>query len=98
MADSFKLEFPSYPTSELNELSAEESSGDEVELNEISRGKRWGNNNKHNQKCSSFSNNTTTATDPNKTNLRTANKANSGTKAKRLKDHIDPGVSPLCTH
>ena len=45
VADSFKLEFPSYPTSELNEMSAEESSGDEVELNEISRGKKWGNNN-----------------------------------------------------
>ena len=57
MADSFKLEFPSYPTSELNELSTEESSGDEAELNEMSRGKRWGNSNKHNQKCSSFSNN-----------------------------------------
>ena len=57
MADSFKLEFPNYPTSELNELSTEESSGDEVELNEMSRGKRWGNNNKYNQKHSSFSNN-----------------------------------------
>ena len=57
MADSFKLEFPSYPTSKLNELSTEESSGDEVELNEMSRGKRWGNNNKYNQKRSSFSNN-----------------------------------------
>ena len=57
VADSFKLEFPSYPTSKLNELSTEESSGDEAELNEISRGKRWGNNNNHNQKHSSFSNN-----------------------------------------
>ena len=58
MANSFKLEFPSYhPTSKLNELSTEESSGDEVELSEMSRGKRWGNNNKHNQKYSSFSNN-----------------------------------------
>ena len=57
VADSFKLEFPSYPANELNDLSTEESSGDEVELNEMSIGKRWGNNNKHNQKCSSFSNN-----------------------------------------
>ena len=57
VANSFKLEFPSYPTSTLNELSAEESSGDEVELNEMSRGKRWGNNNDRNQKRSSFSNN-----------------------------------------
>ena len=57
VANSFKLEFPSYPTNELNEMSAEESSGDEAELNEMSRGKRWGNNNKYNQKRSSFSNN-----------------------------------------
>ena len=57
MADSFKLEFPSYPTSKLNKLSAEESSGDEMELNEMSNGKRWGNSNKYNQKHSSFSNN-----------------------------------------
>ena len=49
--NSFKLDFPSYPTSELNELNTEESSGDEVELNEMSRDKRWGNNNKYNQKC-----------------------------------------------
>ena len=38
-------------------MSAEETSGDETELNKISRGKRWGNNNNHNQKHSSFSNN-----------------------------------------
>ena len=57
VANSFKLEFPSYPTSKLNKLSAGESSGDEAELNEMSRGKRWGNNNNHNQKHSSFSNN-----------------------------------------
>ena len=40
----------------------------------------------------------TTATDPNKTNLRTADKANSGDKSQKLKDHIDPGVGPLCIH
>ena len=57
VTNSFKLEFPSYPSNELNEMSAEETSGDEMELNEISRGKRWGNNNNRNQKCSSFSNN-----------------------------------------
>ena len=58
VADSFKLEFPSYPTSELNKLSAEESSGDEVELNEISGGKKWGNNHgNYKQKHSNFSRN-----------------------------------------
>ena len=60
VADSFKLDFPSYPTAEVNELSAEESSGDEVEVNKISRGKRWGNNNgNYKQKCASFSSNCT---------------------------------------
>ena len=44
VADSFKLEFPSYPSNELNEMSMEETSGDEAELNEMSRGKKWGNN------------------------------------------------------
>ena len=57
VTDSFKLEFPSYSTNELNEMSTEESSEDEAQLNEMSRGKRWGNNNKYNQKHSSFSNN-----------------------------------------
>ena len=35
VADSFKLEFSSHPTVEVNELSAEESSGDELEVNEV---------------------------------------------------------------
>ena len=56
MADSFKLEFSSYPTVEVNEMSVEESSGDELEVNEVSRGKIWGNNNNYNQKHSNFSN------------------------------------------
>ena len=58
VTDSFKLELPSYPSSELNEMNTEETSGDEAELHKISRGKKWGNNtNNYNQKCSSFSNN-----------------------------------------
>ena len=56
LADSFKLEFSSYPTIEVNEISAEESSGDELEVNKVSRGKRWGNNNNYNPKHSNFSN------------------------------------------
>ena len=32
VADSFKLEFPTYNSREVNEISAEESSGDEQEL------------------------------------------------------------------
>ena len=55
-ADSFKLEFLSYPSNELNEMSMEETSGDEAELNEMSRGKKWENNtNNYNHKHSSFS-------------------------------------------
>ena len=42
VTDSFKLEFPTYPSREL-EMSAEETSGDEQEVNEIAR----------NRKCSS---------------------------------------------
>ena len=41
VADSFKLDFPTYPSRELNEMSVEESSGDEHEVNEIARNKRW---------------------------------------------------------
>ena len=60
VADSLKLEFPSYPMGEINELSAEESSGDEVEINELSRGQKWGNNNgNYKQKHSNFSSNHT---------------------------------------
>ena len=56
VADSFKLEFSSYPTVEVNEMSTEESSGDELKVNKVSRGKSWGNNNNYNQKHSNFSN------------------------------------------
>ena len=56
--DSFKLDFPTYPSKELNEMSAEETSGDEQEVNKIARNKRWGNNlGNYNQKRSNFNNN-----------------------------------------
>ena len=56
--DSFKLYFPTYPSRELNEMSMEETSGDEQELNEMSKGKKWGGNtNNYNYKHSRFSNN-----------------------------------------
>ena len=55
VADSFKLDFPTYPSRELNEMSMEETSGDEQELNEMSKGKKWGNNtNNYTQKHSSL--------------------------------------------
>ena len=37
VTDSFKLEFPAYNSRDINEISAEETSGDEQEVNEISR-------------------------------------------------------------
>ena len=56
VANSFKLEFSRYPTVEVNGMSDEESSGDELEVNKVSRGYKWGNNNNYNQKHSNFSN------------------------------------------
>ena len=41
VTDSFKLDFPTYPSRELNEMSVEESSGDEHEVNEIGRNRKW---------------------------------------------------------
>ena len=51
-------DFLTYPSRELNEMGTEETSGDEQEVNEIARGKRWGNNpGNYKQKCSNFNNN-----------------------------------------
>ena len=47
VADSFKLDFPTYSSRELNEMSTEETSGDEQEVNEISRGRKWVSNTKN---------------------------------------------------
>ena len=58
VTDSFKLDFPTYPSRELNEMSTEEMSGDEQEVNEIARNKKWvSNSSNYNQKCSNFNNN-----------------------------------------
>ena len=58
VADSFKLDFPTYPSRELNKMSAEGTSGDEQEVNEITRNKRWvKNSGSYNRKCSNFNNN-----------------------------------------
>ena len=47
VTDSFKLDFPMYSSRELNEMSAEETSGDEQEVNEISKGRKWVSNTKN---------------------------------------------------
>ena len=57
VTDSFKLDFPTYPSRELNEMSAEETSGDEQEINEISRNKKWvSSSSSYNQKRQRFNN------------------------------------------
>ena len=58
VTDSFKLDFPTYTSREFNEMSTEETSGDEQEINEISRSKKWvSNSSSYNQKCQNFNNN-----------------------------------------
>ena len=45
IADSFKLELSSnFSPVEVNEISAEETTGDEFEVNKMSRGRKWGTN------------------------------------------------------
>ena len=57
VADSFKLEFPAYNPREINKMSTEETSGDEQEVNEISRKKWVSNSSSHGQRCQNFNNN-----------------------------------------
>ena len=57
VTDSFKLEFPSYNSRDINEISAEETSGDKQEVNEISRKKWVSNSSSHGQRCQNFNNN-----------------------------------------
>ena len=45
VADSFKIDLNNdFPTVEINKISADESSNDKFEANEMSSGKKWGNN------------------------------------------------------
>ena len=58
VTDSFKLEFPTYHSREINEMSTEETSGDEQEINEIYKNRKWVNNsNSYNPKHQNFNNN-----------------------------------------
>ena len=101
VTDSFKLDFPTYPSRELNEMSAEETSGDEQELNEMSRGKRWvSNTNNYTHKHALISVIIVAAvTNNSSTDLKKIGKRNSGHHmAERLQNHVNTGVGPLCTH
>ena len=57
VTDSFKLEFPTYNSRDINEISAEETSGDKQEVNEISRKKWVSNSSSHGQRRQNFNNN-----------------------------------------
>ena len=84
--DSFKLDFPTYPSRELNEISAEEASGDEQEVNEIARGKRWGNNSGIITKNTLISIIIITAvTNNNNNDLRKTDRSNSGHKSQETR-------------
>ena len=56
VADSFKLDFPVYNSRDVNEIIAEESSGDEQEINEISKRKWVSNSNPHGPRRQNFNN------------------------------------------
>ena len=48
VADSFKLELSNdYSTADINEISTEEASGDEFEVNEVNINGKWGYNNNY---------------------------------------------------
>ena len=98
VVDSFKLEFSSYPTVEVKEMSAEESSGDELNVNKVSRGKKWGSNNNYNQKHALILVIATTmATDPNRTNLRITDKVSSGDRNQKTpKSHWPRNQPTMC--
>ena len=83
VTDSFKLDFPTYSSRELNEISAEEMSGDEQEINEISRNKKWvSNSSSYNQKCTNF--NKIVVTDNSNIGHKKTDKQNNGHRSQRI--------------
>ena len=81
-------------------MSMEETSRDEMELNEMSRGKIWENNNNNfNHKHSSFSNNSSyNYKHQQEQTPRQLTRQAVGIKTKGLQDHLDTRVRSLCTH
>ena len=85
VTDSFKLDFPAYPSRELNKMSAEETSGDEQEINEISRNRKWvSNSSSYNQKTQILTTIEVIVTDINNSDHKKENKQNSGRKSQRI--------------
>ena len=71
---------------EVNEMSAEETSGNELEVNEMSRGKRW-DSNRQLQTALITAITIILITGLNTTNLRTIKQVGLGDKRERLQDH-----------
>ena len=85
VADSFKLDFRTYPSRELNEISAEETSGDEQEINEMSRNKKWvSNSSSYSQKCQILKTIAIVITGTNSSGHKKENNPNSGRKSLRI--------------
>ena len=97
VADSFKLDFPTYPSRELNEISAEETSGDEQEINEISKNKKWvSNSSSYSQKCQNFNNSrNSNYRAPPTAATRGKTSQTVGAKAKGFQDYTVTGIRSL---
>ena len=77
-----------------DKISAEETSGDEFEVNKMSHGGKWGNNN---FKRSNYSNQITATGPITSTKHRKADQVNMGTKGERLKNHSITGILTFCS-
>ena len=84
VTDSFKLEFPTYHSREINEMSTEEISGDEQEVNEISRRKWVSNPSSHSQRHQHFNNNRNSNYMHQQQRPQEGNSPNSGCKSLRI--------------
>ena len=74
-------------------MSVEEASGDEQEVNEVTRGKRWGNNSgNYNQNALISIIIATAVTNINNSDLRKTDKSNCGHKSKGRENHLDSGI------
>ena len=99
VTNSFKLDFPTYPSRELNEMSAEETSGDEQKVNEIARNKKWvSNSSSYNQKHQNLNNNQNSSYRHQQQWPQENKQAKQlMQKQREFQDYTDPGVWSLCT-
>ena len=79
-------------------MSAEETSGDEQEVNEIARNKKWvSNSSSYNQKCTNFNNNLNSNYRISNSDTRIQTNKTVDTEAKGFQNYINPGIRPLRT-